>query len=692
MMHQQIEQRLQVWLAREAAPFAAPTTLQRRVLEIPASVPARRPWWTTRFSLLAAPAATGVVLALAVFASSLLNVFDRPSGIDGGLCNNRQVHQALDGLREAAGYRYEARDELYDFDVDAEFSFDDPQFAWRTGFVAEGAYRAPDRVREVVSDVDGMDRGYVEHLQIGDTTWRRTGTGSDETWLRMPNPLPFANMVYGYIQGAFPAFQVPGVTSLDWGGTPAPDDIPGSGGCTVATLIPGDGIGDIVGLRIDVGSGNVAGVYRGPPTDADVRHGAVRYLFAVTWSTPDESEFAPPADAIDAPPEDGSGLPPPTPVPAQTPAPDAWEPQELPLPDGWSSGTVTAVAHLGAGGLVAVGSADRSSEERYESVAVVWTSVDGVAWEVAPDGPTAEYLAGLAWDGQTLLAIGYRTVDQDQPDWEVWASPDGRNWELAASLGTEVNPKAPISTSHGWVAPAMHLSASAEAGGGVQIAPAVLLSSDGRDWEVTVMPGTGSGSLSSIIELDNGSLLAFGCESPGATNSTQFGEMCLTRPWRSDDGVTWAPGPVLDVQLGTVVADGNGLLAIGSQGEPGRAAPSGLYRSDDGETWTPESFNFGQTAELVESGMGGGLEAILTVDGAIFIEGNRSGVSPLGRPYPTLWRTAADGGWEELPIGFTDGGGYIEDMVAMDGRLVLVGSLAAGEMESRPVVWVQQVE
>lgn len=689
MIDQQIEQRLQAWLSREAATFAVPASLERRVLEIPASAPARRPWWTSRFSLAAAPAATAAVLAVAVFASSVLNVFDRPAGMDGGLCSNRQVHQALDGLRDTPGYRYEARDELYDFDVNAAFSFDEPQFAWRMGLVAEGAYRSPDRVREVVTEADGFDRGYVEHLQVGDTTWRRTGSGSEATWVRMPNPLPFANMVYGYIQGAFPAFQVPGVTSLDWGGTPAPDDIPGTGGCTVATLIPGDGIGDIVALRIDVGSGNVAGVYRGPPTSAQVRHGAIRYLFSLTWTTPEEAEFAPPADAVDAPAED---VPPPTPVPAQTPAPGAWEPQELPLPDGWSSATVMSVEHLGAGGFVAVGTADRSSEESYESVAVVWTSADGVSWEVLSDGPTTEYLAGLAWDGETLLAIGNRTASVDTAEWEVWESPDGRDWALAASLGTEVNPGPPIPTSHGWLAPATHLSESAEAGGGVQISPAVLLSPDGRDWEETVLPDTGSGSLSGIIELEDGSLLAHGCESPGATNSTQFGEMCLTRPWRSEDGTTWAPGPVLDVELGSVVADGDGLLGIGSSGEPGRAAAAQLYRSDDGETWTPDSFDFGATDELVESSMGGGLDTIFPVDGAIYVKGSQWGVSPLGRPYPALWRTTADGGWEEVPIGFTEDGAYIEDMVAVDGRLVLVGSLVAGEMESRPVVWVQPAE
>ena len=152
-------------------------------------------------------------------------------------------------------------------------------------------------------------------------------------------------------------------------------------------------------------------------------------------------------------------------------------------------------------------------------------------------------------------------------------------------------------------------------------------------------------------------------------------------------------GQILEYLLAESADDHrDGLLGIGSRGEPGRAAARQLYRSDDGETWTREAFDFGATDELVESGMGGGLEAILPVDGAIFIEGSGWGVSPIGRPYPTLWRTTADGGWEEVPIGFTEGGGYIEDLVAVDGRLVLVGSLAQGDTESKPVVWLQSGE
>ena len=189
---------------------------------------------------------------------------------------------------------------------------------------------------------------------------------------------------------------------------------------------------------------------------------------------------------------------------------------------------------------------------------------------------------------------------------------------------------------------------------------------------------------------DEGTLLAFGWEPPGATNTSQYGEMCLTQPpWRLDDGTTWTPGPVLDVELHRVVANGDTLLGIGSRGEPGIGEERvRLYRSGDGETWTEEPFTFGTTDELAEAGISGGPEGILPVGDTLVVEGSAPGFSPIGRPYPALWTMSADGQWEEVPIGFVEDGESIDDMVAVDGDLVLVGTMQAGEYESKPVVWV----
>ena len=136
------------------------------------------------------------------------------------------------------------------------------------------------------------------------------------------------------------------------------------------------------------------------------------------------------------------------------------------------------------------------------------------------------------------------------------------------------------------------------------------------------------------------------------------------------------------------MAVGDTLLGIGSRGEPGIGAAVRLYRSDDGETWTEEPFTFGTTDELAEAGISGGPEGILPVGDTLVVEGSGAGMSPSGRPYPALWTMSADGQWEEVPIGFVEDGGSIDDMVAVDGDLVLVGTMQAGEYESKPVVWV----
>lgn len=683
----ELEARLRDWLSAEAGAVAAPPALQRRVLDIPSTAPGRQPWWTARFSILAAPIAVAAVAIGAVVGSSAFHVFDRPAGADGGLCSNRQVHDALDALRSAPGYRYDVRDELFDFDPAAEFSFDEPQFAWRTALSATGAYRAPDRAHEVVLEIDGTDRGYLEHLQIGDTTWRRPSGATDvETWLRMRNPLPTANLVDGWIRGAFPAFEIPGVTSLDWGGTPAPDAVPGEAGCTVATRIPGDGIGDVVALRISVASGLPLGVYRGPPADAEPRHGAVRHLFLMSWTTPAEAEFVPPPGAIDAPPDPGGG-PPPTQPPARTPAPDAWQPADLPLPEGWTSASVSSAARLSDGGVVAVGTADRLGET-VESTALVWRSIDGVAWELAAEFPDADLLTTVAVGEPGLVAVGGRMAADGAVDWMLWTSTDGSSWTLIEELGSDVEPGLPTWTQHGWVVPVRLLTPSADAGGGVQIAPALLRSPDGGAWERIELPGTGSGSLSSVIELPDGSLLAVGCESPGGTNSTQFGELCLTRPWRSADGLSWEAGSVLEIALHRVVVVGDELLAVGSRGEAGMAGTSRVYRSTDGgDSWTEDPHRF--AAEMAEPERAGGPESIALVAGDVVVEGVAPGGSPSGTPYPALWRRDAGGEWVEIPIGFGAHGGSIADIVELDGRILLVGSVRRAPAWAAPVVWIE---
>ena len=210
-------------------------------------------------------------IAGVLIATMFFGLFDRPAGTDGETCSNRQVQQALDNLRDAAGYRYVNLRQTHQLDPDAGLSFDDPQYVWTDGSTAEGAYLAPDRVIERVTTTRGgiFDRGYLEHLQINGHTYRLMEVDGAEAWVEDTN-WPTPNLVYGYIGAAFPTFSVPLVSGADWGEAAVTAELPGTGGCTAATLIPADDDEGgfvsqrAVALRVDVGSVRPTAVAIGP--------------------------------------------------------------------------------------------------------------------------------------------------------------------------------------------------------------------------------------------------------------------------------------------------------------------------------------------------------------------------------------------------------------------------------------------
>ena len=106
-----------------------------------------------RFATMPAIGASVATASIAgvLIATMFFGLFDRPAGTDGETCSNRQVQQALDNLRDAAGYRYVNLRQTHQLDPDAGLSFDDPQYVWTDGSTAEGAYLAPDRVIERVT-------------------------------------------------------------------------------------------------------------------------------------------------------------------------------------------------------------------------------------------------------------------------------------------------------------------------------------------------------------------------------------------------------------------------------------------------------------------------------------------------------------------------------------------------------------
>ena len=201
----------------------------------------------------------------------------------------------------------------------------------------------------------------------------------------------------------------------------------------------------------------------------------------------------------------------------------------------------------GDGRFVAVGAGFPDGH----AAAAIWTSTDGRSWEPVVDLPDG---AGIGlntvdWNGEIYLVVGHR---EDVPAEgeaftgarpETWISVDGVTWEFGGDIGPAVetgdvaNPGRPVFTGSRWVAGGSISTLATN-----QQRPAFFVSSDGAEWETIELDDVGSGSLGTVVVLPDGGLLALGCESPGGTNSGQFGEACYQRPWRSDDGTEWTPG------------------------------------------------------------------------------------------------------------------------------------------------------
>ncbi len=686
------------WLEADAGALRAPSGLRRRVQDLPAQPMPATHWWH-RFASL--PAMSGVVVSAGavgvLVASMFFGLFDTPAGTDGEPCNNRQVQHAIDNLRDAEGYRYVNREQLRQLDPDAELSFDDPAYRWTDGWVSEGAYLAPDRARDVrtFSLPALYNRGYSEAVHAGGARYELQDIDGAPTWVRSTN-WPTANQAYGYLMGAFPTFSIPGVNSLDFGGTPVPAELPGTNGCIIAARIPGVDPGvptaihieqRIVALRIDVAAERPTAIYLGPEVGEPESDGQAMSTWELTWTTPPSNEFVVPTEWIEDPNAPGaqqSFEPPPTASPIAFDA-SAWAPVDLPVtPPAMLNGVVA-----GAGRFVAVG----STYEDNTPSGLVWTSTDGTSWE-AVDGPVGFNgmdLSRVAWNGSTFLAVGSRNYDSpDGPQFssaqpEAWLSTDGLTWELGGPIGPDVaggevaNLGLPVPAGPGWVAGGSIWSLADN-----QQRPAIFTSPDGARWTTAELEGTGSGSLGQIVVLPDGTFMAAGCESPGPTNPVQSGDGCYSRPWRSSDGEAWAPGPIWDVDIGAMVVWGDKLIAVGSeagsqqQAEPWTATAT-LFESTDGNEWTPMS----------NQPPGQGLPINLTVVGdALLLDGQ---ILLEGRSYPigTEWRSLDGETWEPISLAMPEGGdgSWVSGAVATPTGLAFLGQVQIGETSSQAVIW-----
>lgn len=334
-------------------------------------------------------------------------------------------------------------------------------------------------------------------------------------------------------------------------------------------------------------------------------------------------------------PSDGTPSEPPSPdsTPAATASPDepsgadAWAVTELPNPaPGSYAGGLPSEVVAGGPGLVAIGSArpccaDVTHEDDPWQVGL-WTSTDGLDWELVPDLDTfgRAGLDAVAVDPQTglMVATGYNVqppADDGSGGWSeegtVWRSQNGIDWvgvEGVAGVFHDI-----VRAPWGWVI-----------GGIDDGAPAVYISDDLDTW-TTISLG-GEGHVEHLAVGTDGRTVAVGCRgdrveapcNPVAWSSldgeawdeggidalrvsavtgwqdgfvaTGLSEAGVAVSWISTDGTTWQAGPEIGssgTSMMTVVQVDGRLIAGGSAPNDEGVAGQRLWVSDDGLTWEP---------------------------------------------------------------------------------------------------------
>lgn len=613
-----------------------------------------------------------VTVAALFLSGTFFTLFDRAPGTDGGLCNNRQLQHALDELRDTAGYRYVDTEQHQVLLSDPSTSLEDPVFGWADTLSSTVAYLAPDRTHQVVTSLDpDRSRGYTEQLRIGNEQWQLRHMDGQSTWVR-DAPWPTGNWAWGYVQNAMGLLGMPGIAALQFGAEPVPDGLSGAGGCTIAA--PGESENRIVALRVGA-DGRVSDIYLGPPAGAPGNRDAYRNLIALTYELPDAAQFVAPADFEEGDVEPHVSIGPlPTTGPLRPPE-GAWEAVPFPVPSGERvTANVTEIVPAGDR-WVAIGSS-QSSDNSIQALA--WTSADGVAWELvdSPPGFSGIAFLDLAWNGETFLAVGYRSHEASEDALSVdlresWLSTDGVTWVPGGTFEPGSDPGRPVATEHGWVAGGSVWSGEIQR-------PAFFSSVDGITW-VTHQPAEGAyGSVGRPVVNEDGTIRATSCETPEETN-TAGGSPCFVREWTSTDGLTWTPGPATeDTDAGLEpVAATDAFLAIRYDTETGEPE---LVRSADGSSWEPID---GPDAPIWPA------QLTAIPDGVVLIgQVNDVVTSTVAR----AWRST-DGGerWDEIPLDVLPEaiGRYVDRVVPTDDGLRLYGWMEFASGATTPVAWVE---
>jgi hypothetical protein len=181
----------------------------------------------------------------------------------------------------------------------------------------------------------------------------------------------------------------------------------------------------------------------------------------------------------------------------------------------------------------------------------VWSSTDGSAWEAISvpgsfGAPTQRFVVlGFASDGNGgLIAVGDGFAPGSKVVATAWHSRDGQTWSPAA---------VDFPTNTEMIGLAERPGAIVSAGNGV-----AWFSQDGSSWTLVALPNATGYTPRAVRAWAGGfAILAVS----GGTDPRH------TAAWISSDGKVWTPAeaPLAGFQAQSLVAYGNGLVAVGSQ-------------------------------------------------------------------------------------------------------------------------------
>jgi hypothetical protein len=317
----------------------------------------------------------------------------------------------------------------------------------------------------------------------------------------------------------------------------------------------------------------------------------------------------------------------------------------------------------GGPGYVAVGrsypAGDDSTYDESGWTPAIWTSVDGVSWEVVPDldalGPADLHAVASGPNGM-LLALGldmrgYGPDEEPATDLGMWSSPDGVTWTRIPAPPNHWLIDV-VATQEEW------LVVGAAAGVDADGTHTVWRSSDLESWSASELPGPSDlpNPYVSLVLGPGGRALVTGCRPLPEDTGLQVSCAEGGRAW-VESGAGWEVADLPFVPWATSGNDGR-FASIGVTGEEWAA-----WTSRDGKSW-----------ERSAAWQSGSFPDVMVPAGDGFIVGGT--LEADGAWWPALWHSRDGLTWTEaqrLPVAAPPEETSVYAVVETPGAIVALG-------------------